>query len=242
MGNNTFLRIEEKFMMNKEQYQQFMKQILKYMEIDEHMKHTISNIYYDTENYDMIRRSIDKPKFKEKIRLRGYGEVGQNTKVFLEVKRKYKDLVYKRRISLKNQEAMRYLGSGIQPENRDQIFREIDYTIKRYQVKPAIFIAYDRISFFGKENSELRLTIDSNLRSRTTDLDLTKGSHGEKYFDKPTYLMEVKIDGAMPIWLGKILGELKIYPCSFSKYGKIYAKYMKSSDGQQSLGLLKETA
>ena len=242
MDKNTFLRTEEKFMMSREQYQHFMRAITEYMVIDEYKKHTITNIYYDTEHFDMIRRSIDKPKFKEKIRLRGYGTVQPNSKVFLEVKRKYHQLVYKRRVRMENQEAMRYLNSGIQPKKREQIFREIDYTVKRYQVRPVLLIAYDRISFFGKENKELRLTIDANLRSRTTELDLAKGPHGEAYFDKPTYLMEIKIDGALPMWLTRILNELRIYPCSFSKYGKIYAKYIRSGDGQRSLGLLPVSA
>ena len=45
-----------------------------------------------------------------------------------------------------------------------------------------------------------------------------------KYFKENYYIMEIKTLGSIPLWLVKTLSELKIYPVSFSKYGKIYTK------------------
>ncbi len=225
---DSFLRIEKKYRMNGHQYEQLMKELAPYMEMDEYGKHTISNIYYDTPNFDLIRRSLDKPVFKEKVRIRAYGEPIEVKKVYLEVKRKYDKTIYKRRVKLRTEEALRYMSSGIKPQKSGQIMKEMDYLMKQYPLQKAFFIAYDRIALFGKEDPELRLTIDSNLRSRRENMDFSHGSYGESFFEEETYLMEIKLVGALPMWMTKILNELQIFPCSFSKYGQIYAKAVKA--------------
>lgn len=222
---DTFLRVEKKYRMNEAQYKAFMERIKEHMNMDEYGKHTISNLYYDTPSRDMIRRSLDKPVFKEKLRLRAYGKVTDQDTVFVELKRKYDGMVYKRRCAMTNQDAMKFLNTGIKPQSRNLIFKEIEKCIERHPVEPSFMIAYDRIAMYGKEDNELRLTIDANLRSRTWDMDLTMGSHGIEHFDEPTYLMEIKLEKAIPLWLSKILNEEDIYPVSFSKYGAIYEKH-----------------
>lgn len=225
---DTFLRVEKKYKMTKEQYENFVEKIKDFMTMDEYGKHTISNIYYDTEDFTLIRRSIDKPVFKEKIRLRSYGKVGENENVFLEIKRKVHNIVYKRRVMMTYKEAQNYMNNKIKPKKETTILKEIDYFTKIYKLQEAVFIAYDRIAFFGNEDNELRLTIDSDLRSRTQDKGLLSKYPAENFFEEDTYLMEIKLEGGMPLWLSKILNEEKIYPTSFSKYGNIYKKMLAS--------------
>lgn len=218
---STFRRVEKKYRMNREQYEEFMKRAAGYIELDEYGLHTISNIYYDTEYYDLIRNSIEKPKYKEKFRIRGYGKVTEDSRIFLEIKKKYRGIVYKRRTSLTVKETREYLEKRIFPGNGDQIMREIEYFFQFYKPEPKLYLAYDRMAYAGTEDSSLRLTIDQNIRSRREHLDLTYGDEGQ-CIDKDGYLMEIKVPAAYPVWLARLLSELEIYPVSFSKYGTVY--------------------
>lgn len=220
---DTFQRIEKKYLLNQDQYEAFLERIQPYMQLDEYGLHTICNIYYDTKNFDLIRRSLDKPVYKEKMRLRSYGIPGEKDVVFLEIKKKYDGVVYKRRVPMKMDECQDYLDSGEIPQKYDsQIMREIDYFIKFYKPRPAMYIAYDRMAYFGKEDPNLRLTFDQNIRNREEDLDLKKGDKGNYLMDKGYHLLEIKIPMAIPLWLSSILTDLEIYPVSFSKYGRFY--------------------
>ncbi len=219
---DVFKRVEKKYRLNEEQYKLFRERIEPYMAVDEYGLHTICNIYYDTEDSELIRTSIEKPPYKEKLRLRSYGIPKDEDTVFLEIKKKYKGVVYKRRIALTLQEAMAYLEDGIKPENQTQIFREIDYFIHHYHTVPKLYIAYDRIAMFGKEDDSIRMTFDQNIRSREMDMRLDHGDYGKVLSKEKMYLLEIKVSGAMPLWMSGILAELKIYPASFSKYGNIY--------------------
>lgn len=218
----VFERIEKKYLLSEDKFNLFFQRIEPYMTIDKFGLHTICNIYYDTDKYDLIRTSLEKPQYKEKLRLRSYGVPGENNNVFLEIKKKYKKTVYKRRISLKLSEAENYLENGIKPEKNNQILNEIDYFINFYKPKKKVFIAYDRVALFGNEDENLRITFDVDLRSRSCDLDLKKGDYGKPMDNFNGYLMEIKVSQALPLWLVHILSELQIYPASFSKYGNIY--------------------
>lgn len=225
MGNQIFQRIEKKYLLDDDQYESFMRCIEPYMQLDEYGLSTICNIYYDTDHFDLIRRSIDKPVYKEKFRIRSYGVPRENSKVFLEIKKKYDGVVYKRREIMTLRQCQNYLMTGKIPEGKDsQIMREIDYCIKYYDLKPALYLAYDREAYYGKQDKELRMTFDINIRSRQNDLDLAKGDAGELLLRSDQHLLEIKIPQAMPMWLVKIMNELEIYPVSFSKYGTIYSK------------------
>ncbi|SFR91920.1 polyphosphate polymerase domain-containing protein [Anaeromicropila populeti] len=223
-ANAVFQRVEKKYLLTEQKYKDFCDRISPYMEIDQYGKHTICNIYYDTDTYWLIRNSIEKPKYKEKIRLRSYGVPNESSKVFLEIKKKSKGIVYKRRIQLTLKEAENYLERGIKPGEDSQIFREIDYFVKFYHPEKKLYLAYDRIAMFGKEDPEIRLTVDQNIRSRQYDLSLSKGDYGDKLMEENAYLLEIKVANAFPMWLATILSELEIYPSSFSKYGNIYKK------------------
>lgn len=220
--NYVFERVEKKYVLTREKYNLLLEAIEPYMCADSYGKHTIGNIYYDTTTYELIRHSIEKPKYKEKLRLRSYGIPGEDSKVYLEIKKKYDGVVYKRRISLTLAEAEAYLNEGIKPQKDSQILREIDYFISFYKPEAKLYLAYDRIAYFGKEDAEVRITFDHNIRSREIELSLGKGDQGTPLSEEDQYLMEIKVPGAMPMWLSGILSELEVYPASFSKYGNIY--------------------
>lgn len=221
----SFRRVEKKYMMTREQFEQLQKALESYMEPDDYPVSTICNLYYDTPDFLLIRRSIEKPKYKEKFRLRSYGVPEPETMVFMEIKKKYDGVVYKRRVRTSAMEAQAYLTGGPVPRCNDkQIMKEIHWFCRRYPLQPAMFLAYDRWAYRGKEDPELRITFDRNIRYRTEDLDLTHGDEGTRLLPKENVLMEIKIPGAAPLWLSHILSELGIFSNSFSKYGRCYQR------------------
>ena len=229
MNENVFRRVEKKYLITENQKDAFLKLIDNHIEKDEYFESHISNIYFDNDKFDLITTSIEKPLFKAKLRLRSYDVPSLEDKVFLEIKDKYKGVVGKRRIKIKLSDFYKYLETGSTKD--EQIMREIDYYFKKYDLHPQIFVAYDRLSYKGRDNKNIRITIDDNLRSRTDDLRLELGSNGKKYFQDREYIMEIKILDAMPLWLARSLSTLKIYPTSFSKVGSIYKK-LKGSEVQ----------
>lgn len=222
--NFVFERTEKKYSMKEAQWEELKKRIEPYIKQDQYGQHTICNIYYDTDSYELIRNSIESPIYKEKLRLRSYGIPKENSMVFLEIKKKYEGIVYKRRISILLSEAETYLKTGKKPkgEYNKQIFSEIDYFVQFYHPKPTVFLAYDRVAFTAKDNSDIRLTIDKNIRSRESNINLTYGDEGNLLLTEKERLLEIKVPCAMPLWLANALSELQIYPASFSKYGTVY--------------------
>ena len=192
------------------------------MQVDQYGLHTICNIYYDTPDDLLIRRSLEHPVYKEKLRLRSYGIPGPDSPVFLEIKKKYDNIVNKRRVQMTLEEAYRYVEQGRRPEPDCQILREIDFFLQTHEVSPKAFIACEREAWVDREEPELRITFDRNLRWRDTDLHLSSGSGGEPLLPDGEVLMEIKIPGAAPLWLAHLLSELEIFPTSFSKYGTCY--------------------
>ena len=179
----------------------------------------------DNRNQDLIINSLEKPIFKQKVRLRSYQVPNVDDIVFLELKGKYEGVVFKRRVELSLRDFYQYLEDGMIPNTKHpQIMKEIDYIIKRYDLKPKIFLAYDRFSYYDKENKNFRITFDHNLRSREDELKLELGDRGVKYSDEEFYIMELKSLDSIPLWFTHLLASLKIYPKSFSKYGNIYQK------------------
>lgn len=223
-GNDIFQRIEKKYLMNKERYEKMMEMMSEFMKMDQHGPGTICNIYYDTSDYELIRRSMDKPIYKEKLRMRSYGTPGEKDEVYIELKKKWQGIVYKRRVQMTLKEARNYLDHGIKPQKDSQILNEIDYFINFYKPERKKYIAYDRVALVDVKDSGIRITFDSNMRYRDDDLDLKAGSAGHLLVDLDQILMEVKVPGAYPLWLVTILSDLKIYPTTFSKYGVAYMK------------------
>ena len=231
---DVFQRIEVKYLLDDMQYTELRKRLEGMAEVDSYGKTSILNIYFDTPDYKLIERSLEKPVYKEKLRLRTYGVADDDTNAFIEIKKKYKGVVYKRRISMPYKKAMEYLVDGKRPEQRSQISDEIDYFLKYYKgIRPAMAISYDRIAMAGTKDPDLRITFDTNIRWRTDKLSLKEGNVGKDILLPGQHLMELKIAGAMSIELAKILDELNIRKTSFSKYGKGYVDYMYGEDATE---------
>ena len=223
----TFKRVEKKYLLTPEQYRLLRPTVMPYVKPDEFGKSTILSLYLDTPDYRMIRSSIEAYNFKEKLRIRSYGVATPNSKVFLEAKRKYNGVVYKRRIGMKCSEADNYIENGTVPADT-RIMKELDYTMEHYgRPAPAALIICERQAFFFDDNPNLRITFDENIRARVDErLTLTDGTDGTLLLPEGYVLMEFKTDGTMPLWLARALNELEIYPTSFSKYGTAYRNFL----------------
>jgi len=224
---DVFQRIEVKYLLDDIQYNELMKRLEGMAAIDSYGETSILNIYFDTPDFKLIERSLEKPKYKEKLRLRTYGIASDDTNAFIEIKKKYDGVVYKRRISMPYAKAIDYLVNGKELENKSQISNEIDYFLQYYKgLRPAMAISYDRIAMAGIEDPDLRITFDRNIRWRTENLSLSEGNVGKDILLPGQHLMELKIAGAMSMELARILDELNIRKISFSKYGRGYLEYM----------------
>ena len=223
----VFKRKEMKYLLSAPQYQRLTEELKDRIVPDDFPVSAISNLYYDTPDFRLIRTSLQKPKYKEKLRLRCYKVPNADTQAFLEIKKKAMGIVYKRRESLPYRRAVNYL-AGKGPGGDSQIFRELDWMLRSYKtLAPAMFLSYDRLSFKGREDPSVRLTFDRNILWRTTALDLAAGTWGEPLLSPGDRLMEIKIAGAMPIEIARILSELKIYKSSYSKYGSGYLQLLE---------------
>lgn len=219
-----FRRVEKKYRITPAQKEALLSRILPHLSPDEHGRNTICSLYLDTPDYLIIRNSINARAYKEKLRLRAYGTPSMEDHVFLEIKKKFKGVVYKRRESMTLQEAMDYISGGAMPCN-SQIMREIDYSMRFYhQPQPAMLIAYEREAYFDTNDPNLRITFDTNVRARDTDCRLEAGAQGEPLVSSDEILMEIKTTGAMPVWLARALSECGILPSRFSKYSTAYLR------------------
>ncbi len=239
MAGNKFERLEYKYKITKEQQEQLLKLFPETVVADSYGLSEIFNLYYDTDDYRIIRSSIEKPVYKEKLRVRSYGRVENNDKVFIELKKKYDGVVYKRRIEKKYGETLEYLKES---DNTDssQIGREIGYFLDFYQdLKPNMFIGYERLAYYDKKDADFRVTFDQKIRYRLDSLNLSEGNIGTDLLNDNEVLMEIKIMGAMPLWLAEALSQLKIYKASFSKYGNAYKQIAKEQRPNLKLDLKK---
>ncbi|SCW37721.1 VTC domain-containing protein [Ruminococcaceae bacterium YRB3002] len=225
---NTFKRYEIKFILTGAQRQMLVEAMDGIMKIDKYGKTTIRNIYFDTPDYRIIRTSLDKPVYKEKLRVRSYRRVTDEDEVFVELKKKYDQIVYKRRIAVPEYEAMDWLAAGGEKPRGGwsrQIEDEIDYFMQFYEgLMPQVFLSYEREAYYpaGAEDGDIRITLDSNIIARDRDLSLRSGVYGTNIIDRDLTVLEVKVPGALPMWLIRFLRENDIHKTSFSKYGTYY--------------------
>ena len=222
-----FKRYEKKYLISRYEYDKLMSVIGEHLTPDVHGRNTICSLYLDTPDFLLIRNSIDAISYKEKLRLRSYGVPEFGKPIFFEIKKKYKGVVYKRRVSMTQDHAAEYIESGVIPFD-SQIMREIDYLMKFYRnPKPNVCILCEREAFFDKENPSVRLTFDENLRYRYGFPNSDTIAEGTPIVQNDEYILEIKTPGAMPLWLAQALSECKIYPRSFSKYAHAYYDIMK---------------
>ena len=234
MEERVFDRIEKKYLISDDQKKAILETIQKYLQTDSYHKSEIYNIYFDTDNFDLIIQSVDRPVFKEKLRARSYGGYDR---VFLEIKTKIKskdnNVGYKRRVMItrgdykklvnKKTTLVDLAAKSIESASDLQIAKEIDYLISHFDLKPKILVMYNRESY--KNSEGLRVTFDENLKFRTENLSFNQGKRDKIYFkEQPKIIMEIKAHGVMPLWLVQKMSELKIYPQQFSKIGKIYER------------------
>lgn len=224
MAQQVFNRKEIKYLLSEDEYQRFFQAIEPFIEKDRYFASTNCSVYYDTPEKYLVVHSMEKPIYKEKLRIRSYNIPSLEDTVYLEIKRKYKGTGNKRRIGLKLKDFYRYQETGELRTDNPQIKHEIDYCFQRYHLRPSLFLAYDRHSYQDKNSRNLRITFDANIRSRTDDLKLEHGDRGDNYFNDNIIVMETKTLGAYPLWFSHALASQRIYPASFSKYGKVYQK------------------
>lgn len=223
MGSSVFKRREIKFMLTARQRAALEAAMRGHMEIDEYGESTICSLYYDTPDNLLIRRSLEKPVYKEKLRLRSYGTAKSGGPVYVELKKKFDGIVYKRRISMPEDLAAEWLAGRIPCPDDRQISREIDWVRHFYgRLVPALYLAYDRAAYFCPDDGNLRVTMDRNIRWRTDSLSLTIPPCGKQLLKPGCSLLEIKAADAMPLWLTQALSENGIRQISFSKYGTAY--------------------
>lgn len=224
----VFERVEMKYLLNSKQKARLMKCLNDHMKLDQYGRTTIRNLYYDTDTWRLVRDSIEKPVYKEKLRVRSYSQVHDQDTVFVELKKKYKDIVYKRRIPLPHKDTLLWLAGKEEDPRKTQISREIDYFCRFYQsLHPRMFLSYEREAYYSPEREDFRLTLDENILYRTENFNLTSSVWGSRILDPGVTLMELKTAGGLPEWILEFLSENKVYKTSFSKYGTAYQQLMQ---------------
>jgi SPX domain protein involved in polyphosphate accumulation len=227
---NVFRRRELKFLVNEQQRQQLEQVMRQRMVPDKYGRSTICNLYYDTPDYRLIRHSLERPVYKEKLRLRSYGPAKPGVDIFLEMKKKYKGIVYKRRIRVTEEEAQAFMQRQSPLPEDSQIAREMAYFRDFYrELAPRVYLSYEREAWFDPADSGFRMTLDRNIQYRTTDLSLAGPTAGRAILPPDVSLLEVKASGGIPMWLTEHLSQHKIHKQSFSKYGRAYLELLQES-------------
>ncbi len=235
MAIEVFNRYENKYVVDEKTLTKLQRGLSDYMELDaynkQHETYTISNIYYDTPDSNLIRTSLAKPRYKEKLRLRAYGVPEGDAMVYVEIKKKFSGIVNKRRSAMRLDEAYAFLQSGNMPETKpymnSQVLKEIEYVLQQHALVPTLYLSYDRQAYFGIGQHDIRVSFDTNIQTRRTNLHLESGMFGRPLLDTGTWLMEIKVAQSIPVWLCHLLSEHKLYPTSFSKYGAEYQQTLK---------------
>ncbi len=224
---SIFKRREIKYLLTKEQRDYIEAGMSRYMKKDKFFHSSIRNIYFDTDSYRLIRRSLEKPVYKEKLRIRSYGQCEAGDDVFVELKKKYKSVVYKRRLQMPERDVIEWFSGNTGKRPDSQIGREIEYCRSYYgELKPAVFLSYERDSYASMGDDGLRITFDRDIMSRETDMSLEKETWGRRLIREDQVLMEIKTGPGLPLWMTNLLNETGSYKTSFSKYGEAYKQFL----------------
>lgn len=222
---NVFKRYELKYLLTQEQKDKILNAMEPYMALDQYGRTTIRNIYFDTDSFRLIRHSIERPAYKEKLRIRSYRKADPEGDVFVELKKKYQSVVYKRRLALPEVKAMEWMRGEAECEPKSQISEEIDYFRSYYgDLHPTVFLSYEREAYYSKAGDDFRVTFDDNILCRQEDLTLESEPYGVSILEEGKVLMEIKCSGGIPLWMTHVLSKEHIYKTSFSKYGTAYQK------------------
>ena len=224
----VFQRKETKYLLNQTQFNKFFEELQAYMSVDQYGLHTIRSLYFDTADYQFIRHSMEKPKYKEKFRVRSYGMPTSESTVFLEIKKKMNGIVYKRRIPIRYDAYLFWLRTGGLAGDlaESQIGHEIAWLFSKHvDLAPKVLISYDRFSLFSEVEEEFRVTFDQNICYQAKDANLD-AARGKLVAPELYMLMEVKAMGAYPLWFVKLLTKHQIQKGSFSKYAQTYQHHL----------------
>lgn len=222
-SQTVFKRYELKYLLTPTQKERVLAAMTPYMKLDKYGRTTIRNLYYDTDNYLLIRRSIERPVYKEKLRIRSYSRALPEDRVFVELKKKFDHVVYKRRLPLSYQQATKWLSGEQTPQSQTQIGREIEYFRQLYgTLRPTVFLSYERQAYYALDGTDFRVTFDDHILCRQEDLSLSSEAYGTPLLPENKVLMEIKCSGGIPLWMTKVLSKEKIYKTTFSKYGTAY--------------------
>lgn len=221
---SIFKRYELKYLLTTEQRDRVMDAIRDHVKPDKYGQSIIRNIYFDTDNYQLIRRSLERPAYKEKLRMRSYGRADENEPIFVELKKKYDHVVYKRRLTMPQQQAVRWLcGNQDSTPQPSQIAKEIEYFRNFYHgLRPSVFLSYRRQAWYATDDPDFRITFDDQILCRQDRLSLASDPDGTSLLPGGYVLMELKTAGSIPLWMTRVLTEEHIYKTSFSKYGTAY--------------------
>ena len=223
---DVFERYEYKYFITPSQKRKLLEETGT-LELDQYGRTVIRNIYYDTDSYRLIRDSLDHPVYKEKLRVRSYRRAGGNDTVFVEIKKKFEDVVYKRRVAITKTAAEHWIDLREPMPIRTQITSEVDYFLDFYEeLKAKAFISYEREAYSDRTVPGFRVTFDENILARNAEMDLGTDTWGTSLLPSGTILMEVKIPGAMPLKMAGFLSENNITKISYSKYGTYYKEYL----------------
>lgn len=232
----SFKRIETKYIVAKDDVKDLIKDLKEYVVEDDYPTSTISNIYFDTENFDVIQDALAKQHRREKIRMRTYIEKPQaDSPVFLEVKSKDEEGIgHKFRLVATSQAIINLITDGkVDHQIQDpDLVQEIQRLRKRYghRLEPRMFIYYDRLSLKEKKSiqgypyQKIRVTIDQNLVFRDQAVSLFDGKKGEPLLEDDFVIMEIKAPGQEPQWLKDLLEKYGLVKQKFSKYSCAYHK------------------
>ena len=242
MTLKTFQRYEKKYVINISEFNLLLPEIKRHMSPDAYCtdgrRYSIYNIYFDNDTNDVIRNSVSKPYYKEKLRLRSYHPDPEPDDIlFIEIKKKTGQTVCKRRAVMTCKDSAAFLDSYQYPDKYDymqyQVLKEIEYFIRIYHAKPVVYMSYDRYAYFDDDNPEFRLTFDSNIQTRRNRLTFHGGTGGDALIRPDQYLMEIKTDGAIPLWLAHKMSEIHVFSTNFSKYGREYTAHHENTDISQ---------
>jgi len=226
----VFKRYEEKYIISRAQAQILELPILQNMEPDKYGPYWVQNLYYDTDHWDIIRQSMEKPFYKEKLRMRCYGIPKPGDKIFLELKKKFDGVVYKRRIPLKPDVLDANL-ANVLATNDTQIARELHFHLQTNQPQPRMLLAYRRFAYTGVANPNLRITFDEHIRYRLQGFHFQAPQEGKAILPDDTLLMEIKAPAGFPLWLVNACSQHKIFNTSFSKYACCFSNHLQETKG-----------
>lgn len=227
-----FERYEMKYLLTPAQKEAILRGMQPYMQLDQYGRSTIRNLYFDTDTFRLVRRSLEKPAYKEKLRVRSYQPAQGQTPVFVELKKKYRSIVYKRRLVLPWEPVFQSFQTGEPLPVHSQIAREIEYFRQYYApLSPKVYLSYEREAHYALDGSDFRVTLDEAIRYRTQQLTLEGENQGQLLLPPGHTLMELKTSGGIPLWMCRLMTQQGVYRTSFSKYGTAYRNMQQTNQG-----------